>query len=619
MRLLLLATALLLVPLAARAQDPAPAPPQAPGLVDLRARLEAALQQVNDPARFHAGNAEALLARGYEELFAIDPARLDMAKVDAEPEALNRLVFDLTLAVDRRCAELHDAGQARPALGEMHRRVLRGLRFLREQVLLRAARLHPDRLYAGGRPGFARVPPTTPGLDRYHWTVNPAHFERLFRADQLPRTFFIINEGDMTLSAAIARSGSEDNMFSHYSVGYVTDREHVVRGKTYPAGTLLTIESLIERGVVIEPFPYHFQKALKGWSAREAVLFLRDQGRQPALDAAADAFFERVKAALNAGRPLGYDFSMGHAAQPGLAGALGGEAPAPRLLDMSKFFCSGVAEALGQAAGVELFTYRTRLEQGRESAALFRRWGLDPDRPIPAPGDGDVSAALVRVAEGVNLARLEDAHLRHAVLERMFTWIDRDGYLVVAPAWFRSGTQALTRLNDQVAGTILDLGLVPNGITPEIMQSLLPIHHAAEAYLKRLRVEEAASREARGRSLTPAEMAAFLEQVRPEVDVDRWFVRGAAGRYELSAGRRRSRLVVERHDQGLRVVREVLEDDRVVARGEGEAVQQGRRLRATFTAREGEHPERLTWTLERDGRIAGRLSPLRVERGRRAE
>ncbi|MCW8139118.1 MAG: hypothetical protein KIT58_09470 [Planctomycetota bacterium] len=114
-------------------------------------------------------------------------------------------------------------------------------------------------------------------------------------------------------------------------------------------------------------------------------------------------------------------------------------------------------------------------------------------------------------------------------------------------------------------------------------------------------------------------MAAFLEQVRPEVDVDRWFVRGAAGRYELSAGRRRSRLVVERHDEGLRVVREVLEDDRVVARGEGEAVQQGRRLRATFTAREGEHPERLTWTLERDGRIAGRISPLRVERGRRAE
>ncbi len=43
----------------ARGQEPPAQSP--PGPIDLRARIEAALQLVLDPARFHAGTAEALL------------------------------------------------------------------------------------------------------------------------------------------------------------------------------------------------------------------------------------------------------------------------------------------------------------------------------------------------------------------------------------------------------------------------------------------------------------------------------------------------------------------------------------------------------------------------------
>lgn len=599
-----------------------PAAAQDERRIDLRGQIQAALELVRDPARFHRGNAEALLSRGYEQLFGIDPARLDLEELDRDPEGLNRLVFELVLAIDDRTAAIdREQGGLSEAAGAAKRRVLRGLRYLREQLLLRAHRAHPDRLYAGGRPAFAQLPPTAPGLDRYHWTVAPGHFQRRFQASELPRTFFILNEGDMTLSAAIARSSSEDNMFSHYSVGWVSDREVQIKGKTWPAGSLLTIEALIERGVVIEPLPYHWKEALNGWSAREAVFFLRDPAQQAALDKAADAFFTRANQAFSAGKPLGYDFSMG----TGLSGAVEGR-PAPGPLEMSKYFCSGVAEAIGHAAGVELFTHPSRLEPGSNSRALFVRWGLDPDRPLPSPGDGDVSTALVRVAEGVNLDRLEVTHQRHAILERVFAWIDRDGYQVRSPKAFQGGTELITKLNDKVEGTAFDFGLVPNGITPEIMQSLVPIQFTAQAYLKRLKQREEEFRREHGRSLTPAEMAAYLEQIRDEVDVDAWFVRGAAGRYALEATRpfpwskpASTTLLVEQQAGGFRVVREVRRGGLLIARGVGTGVQEGKKLRVSFAAREGEHPERLTYELERDGRIAARLSLTRSERGARAE
>lgn len=584
--------------------------------IDLRARLESALELVRDPRRFRADNAEALLAQGYEQLFQIDPARLDPAALDAEPEALNRLAFDLVLAIDDRTAALDREGGLTDGAAQAKRRVLRGLRFLREQVLVRAARRHPERLYAGGRPGLAALPPTQEGLDHYHWTVAPARFGLRFQPDRLPRTFFILNEGDLPLSAAIARSASEDNTFSHYSVGYVTARDEVLEGKTYPAGTLLTIEALIEHGVVVEPFAYHWKESLLGWSAREAIFFLRDPDQQAAVDAATDAFFARARAALEAGRPLGYDFQMGH----GMAEVIEG-AP-PRLFTTNRFFCSGVAQLIGEAAGVNLFTHPSRLEGSANARALFRRWGLDPDRPLPSPGDGDVSTALVRVAEGVNLERIEAAHLRHAIMERVFTWIDRDGYQVVSPRWFKDGTRVLTALNDATEYGPLDLGKVPNGITPEVMQSLLPMQFTTEAYMKRLEQLNQASWETQGRALTPAELARELERIRPEVDVDRWFVRGAEGSYALTHSRPfpwskpgRTRLTVERRGEALHVVREVFRGEERIARGEGRGVQTGRTLRVTFDAREGDHPSWIKYELTRDGRISGRLSLTRVEKG----
>jgi hypothetical protein len=593
--------------------------------VDLRAEATAALAQLRE---LEPHSAEQALAAAYQRIWDLDPAQIDMAAIDADPPATIAALFAVQLALDDAMAKLHQAGLLTDAIANAKRRLMRAVRYLRERVIHRTAE-RGGQLYPPQRPALAHEPPSQPGFERYHWTVNPAYAQLPIKADTFPRTFFILNEGDMTLSAAISRATAEDNMYSHYSIGYVSDREHTIRGTTYPPNTIFTVESLIEQGVVINPFPFHFKEALLDWSTREAIFFLRDPAHQAAVDAAADEFFARARDALNRGRPLGYDFTMGHGAL-GLEDALQGESAesaAPRrLLDLNAFFCSGVADAIGEAAGVELFTNRSIMEQSRNTRALVISWGVDPDRSLPTPGDGDVSATLVRVAEGLATGDMLVTHYRHAILNAMFRWMDRDGYLIRAPRVFKAGARLVTDINDKTAHTILDMGLVPNGITPEVMTSMVPMHQAAEKYLKRLRAHDDQSLAETGRRLTPRELDAYLETIRPQVDVDLWFVPGAAGDYALTLTEpfpwsNGGEVVLQvRHapsGDGYEVRRTLTRDGAVIETGSGSGTQKGMKLVVRFSERSDGHPRRQTYTLGRDGSIKGHLPLFVVEKGAR--
>jgi hypothetical protein len=483
------------------------------GSLDLPAQVEEHLALVRDPERFHAGNATALMSGTFDLLDRLDPAHVDYAAIDRDPHGLIRRLLDLTLAIDDRMAEFHARGLYDHTMADGKRKAMRGIRFLREQVLLRTQAQAPERLYEHGVPPLA----APDFMSEFHWTVNPAYAGVTMTADALPRTFFMMNVGTSTVSAAIARSGTSDSMFSHYSVGYVSDREHVVEKVLYPAGTVFTIEAMIGEGVTAKPIRAHFSD-----SAREVIFFLRDPAQQAAVDAAADTFFARVIKAQNKGKNLGYDFSMG---QAGAAQALTGEAPAEAqpekrgLISASRYFCSGVADAIGDEAGVELFSHRSLLEQGTNSSKLFASWGMDPSRRVPVPGDGDASAAYVRVAEGTYLGKLLDSHLMHAVLQSMFEWMDTDGYNLRVPGWFKPVSWVMGTFNSDS----FNIGFVPKGVNTPVLRSFMSLKKAATKYQERLRADNEAFRAEHGRDMTPREMRAHLREVRDDVKVRRWF------------------------------------------------------------------------------------------------
>ena len=536
----------------------------AEGLVDLRREIARTLAQVNDPRAFNAATAAPLLRARFDELLRLAPERIDQRALAEDPHGAVIALFELTLALDRRMAELHQAGQLTNDVADAKRRALRGIRFLREQVLLLAAARTPEKLYQHGRPRLAEVYP------RHHWSVAPG-WERTSPVDpDFPRTFMILCVGGSSVSAGIARSAAEDNMFSHFALGYRSDREQVVQGKTWPAGSLFVIEALIETGVVLNPLEKHYASTV-----RDVIFVVRDRSKQAALDAAADAFFERARQALNAGEALPYDFSMG--SRTGLSERLEGKGPtgAAPMGDLPAYFCSGVGAVIGDAAGVQVFTNLSRLEQGEQSRRLFEAWGIDPGKRVPAPGDADVSGTLLRVAEGCVISELEKAHVMHVTLAEMFRWMDEEGWQLRMPALAHAFSGLLGRLNDGP----LDLGLIPRGIDGDILRTMGPMDRAAGHLSNRLLEENAAFRAAHGRSMTPPEMAVRLREVRDDVDgLRRWFrpAPRALGTWALRLDSGRTARLEVAHDHGLRYRVSRVELDRegnVVSTREGTATQ----------------------------------------------
>ena len=590
--------------------------------VDLELEVARAEAVVRDPAAFRADNAAAWLRSRYEELFALAPERIDMARVDQDGHGLALSLFRLMLALDERLAGFHAAGQLTDDLCDAKRRALRGIRYLREQVLLRTAAIAPARLYARGTPRLASDFP------RQHWSVAPGWEGK--GARDLPRTFAILCMGPSSVSAGIARSAAEDIMFSHFALGYRSEQAETVEGKVYPAGTPFIVEALIETGVIIRPLAKHYEK-----TARDVIFVVRERSKQADLDAAMDAFFARARDAFNAGKALPYDFSMG--TNTGLnealedVGAPGAAAPGKekieRLGDLEAYFCSGVGAAVFGQAGVRAFPFMSRIEQGPGTRRLFESWGIDPTRLTPAPSDADVSPALLRVAEGVVIPDLPKVHAMGVVVLEMYRWMDQENWQLRLP-WYG---MAATWLGGSLNSPHIDL--IPTGITTDILRTMGPMDKAANLLAERLLAEDQAFRAARGRGMTPQEMSDTLRRVRGDVDgLQRWFrpAPRAIGRWALKIeygepgehiGHTVELTVSQGH--GLRYAVSRVQRDRqgrVVSVARGTASQWDESLSAEWEDQEGFHAPSYTYRLREDGRIrADKPGHGGVESGRRVE
>ena len=583
------------------AQDPStPRPkkrpaPQGQGKIDLPAKVQSYTALIRDKARFTAKNATKLLHLGYDEVLALRLEKVDFAKVDRDPHALTESLMTLTLALDERMAEFYAAGQLSEEIGNAKRRALRAIRYLREAVVMRTAKRAPEKLYTHGKPALAERYP------KFHWSMHPDY--RNASHEHLPRTFVLLCMGASNVSATIARSADEDNTFSHLAIGYRSQAIETVQGISYPPNTLFLIESLIETGVILKPFEEHY----KGVD-RDVIFVARDETKQGALDAAADAFFKRANDAIKSGKPLGYDFSMG--ANIGIADALAGKEAAKgqqagkKLPDPDAYFCAAVGHELFAKAGMELFPVRTRFNTGDNSKAVFRSWGIDAEGAVQAPGDADVSGVLLRVGEAAKIEALEANHTRQAVLRQMFRWMDEENYVLRWPFWVSIATAVAGGLND----TFLDLGKVPSGMNKDILRSFTALDKTATLYNDALVKANTAFRQKQGRSMVPYEMVEHLERIRDTVEgTERWFrkIPWAQGRYALDL-RWGKKSIVELTSSkgGFKVLRRVYDKKgRLVETIEGTATQDEKTVKARFRRSTRYTPRELRYRLEFDGKL----------------
>lgn len=415
------------------------------------------------------------LERVYNSFEQQDFFRYDVFRErERAPETMMAL-FDLQLALRQNLRDWHGAGL-------IDRRVQKAAR-----DCLRAARYAGDilgELWIGytGLPEGGRTYRAFAG-ENYNTLFNTAHERAPDGTMPFCSGDVILTRGRLHNSAAIARIGDVDSQFSHVAMVYID-----------PRGQHWAVESLIERGAIIEP--------LSVWLDHElgrAILF---RHRDPVLaQRAASVIHDRVRLANSPqGQRILYDFTM--------------------TLDPTthNLYCSKlVRRAFREASDgqVMLPTYPTLLEM--KNRDFFRRIGVTAHETF-APGDLELEPDFDLVAEWQDYRVTSEIRLKDIVMDKLFEWMERDGYTFeeTLKVWLISVFGRLsTYLSKDIKRMIDDvIPEVPPNMKRSAIAAIAMLHETAEPIFQELKVLERERTEKSGLPLHPREVRQILERIR---------------------------------------------------------------------------------------------------------
>lgn len=441
-----------------------------------RADLASELFDLESLAARPYANADELaggLARIYQTVSGVDLDAYDLAEAKVDAPALMQALFDLRLLLRSRIPSWHDSGMTTPA-------VLKGLR-----DVFRVSRYGGDvlgELYLGfdqsrrGRRAF------TGGCRKTH--VNPAYYDGhdiAFQSGDL-----IAMRGTHHNSAAIARIGDVDSQLSHIGLVYI-DAE----------GRHWFVESLIETSAVITRLEHVLDHGLA-----RAVLYRHrdaDLARR-----AAEFIHKRVaKSQGRWRRSIAYDFSF-------------------HLDNYDKLFCSKlVRQAYDVASGgkLKIPAFKTRLDM--KNRDFFDSIGVKAHETF-APGDIDLDTNFDLVAEWQDYRQTSRLRMQDLIMDKIFEWMEVHGYKFEETAAVRAVSilgRAASYLSEDAKDLLKDVfPRIPNNMSRRTVAVVAMLHKTGEELLAGLQALEEDTIRMRGRPASPAEIAAYLENVRQSAD-----------------------------------------------------------------------------------------------------
>lgn len=281
-------------------------------------------------------------------------------------------------------------------------------------------------------------------------------------------------------SAAIARIGDVDSQFSHAAIIYVDE-----------AGRGWVVEALIEDGAVIKPL----KQVLEHGLARAILFRHRDE---VIASRAARLIYDYVKASLDKGTPIPYDFSM-------------------RLGPSNALFCSKlvrVAYADASNGSIKLPTFLTRFAA---NAPFYRRIGVTAEESF-APGDLEIEPNFDLVAEWQDYRFTAQVRHQDMIMSKLFEWMElhgwrfREDFSIRLIAWLG---RLSTRLSRNVQNLVADLfARIPPHMPRKTIATIVMLHKTAQPLLDEIQHLERVRIAAEGRPLHPREVLDYLEDVR---------------------------------------------------------------------------------------------------------
>lgn len=288
------------------------------------------------------------------------------------------------------------------------------------------------------------------------------------------------------MSAAIARIGRNDTQFSHLSMVY-KDKN----------GKLYTVESLVEKGLIIKPIKVH----LKRKHVRTLVFRHPDKDLR---ERAANFIYQEAKRRTK-NKGLTYDFSMDYK-------------------NHDHYFCSEVIyHAYEHASGgkMDMPIFKTEVNPG--IVPFLKTLGVSVDANkleefnLFAPADLLTDHRFDLVVEWRNPELATDLLIKDTILTQIFYWMEQKGYRLVPD----SKTKRLAKLGRAIRKTpILALFVskyYPRDMKLDMMQSFLVLNSVATKLEKHIHKIQ----EGHKRQLLFPEVFDLLDQYRKE-DFKRW-------------------------------------------------------------------------------------------------
>lgn len=289
----------------------------------------------------------------------------------------------------------------------------------------------------------------------------------------------ILSRGKAYTSAAISQLGNFDTQFSHLSVVYKD-----------PQGKFWTVEAHIEVGSFVRPLEEHIEDK----NFRTAVYRFDDSA---VAAKAAEFIFNRVKKASDTTGNILYDFGF-------------------NLDENKQLFCSEIASFAYDKASegaIKLPLFRSRVLERKPK--FVNQLGIKVEDSF-IPADMEVDPRFKLISEFRNANIINDIQEKDAVLHAMFKWSDEEGYLL------RQGSSGKSFLYRNIAWPLRRVPYLkkyfvekmPINMSRKLIGYFGVLESTGKFLQDKLKVENEASRNERGISLTKAEKYSVLQNVR---------------------------------------------------------------------------------------------------------
>ncbi len=308
--------------------------------------------------------------------------------------------------------------------------------------------------------------------------VNPVHGPFKLQSGDV-----LVSRGTAVVSAAIAKVGDQEGIFSHAAMVYVDPNTQ----KVY------VIQSEIETGTEVEPIE-------KNYMSDGKVRAIAFRHKDPVLAAKAAEHATKVAlAARSKGQQIPYDFKMD-------------------LSETNDLFCSEVPYMAFKEAS------QNRVILGQKYSTTFvqrkNRYFLDSlGISVPStysPNDVEFDDQMELVAEWRDYSRVGKAHRRDAVMASVFDWIEHEGYRFNS-LYNSLESKGLLLLRHLPLVNNLVKGSVADNIQASTLKSFMVMNNIGSVVIEDLIAQEEKVQERiPGKFLTYNEMLDLMKVVKQE-------------------------------------------------------------------------------------------------------